>query len=112
MVTRFRQNNASLPAYKKLSAVHRNAGEVRRRFEDWDFFDEGLPRRAFWRPDLTKSVETQHLIMDFVCSTRPLREIIAANVKIFMNTIVEGRVEDTNKLFESPADSEKVSYTI
>ncbi len=52
------------------------------------------------------------MIMVFVCSTRQLREIIAANVNIFMNTIVEGRFEDTNKLFEFPADSEKVSYTI
>jgi adenylylsulfate kinase len=62
--------------------------------------------------DLAKSVESQHVIVDFVCSTRQLREIITANVNIFMNTIVEGRFEDTNKLFEFPADSEKVSYTI
>jgi|MDSW01.1.fsa_nt_gb hypothetical protein len=62
--------------------------------------------------DLAKSVGSQHVIMVFVCSTRQLREIIAANVNIFMNTIVEGRFEDTNKLFEFPADSEKVSYTI
>ena len=62
--------------------------------------------------DLAKSVETQHVILDFVCPTRQLREIVAANVNIFMNTIVEGRFEDTNKLFEFPADSEKVSYTI
>ena len=59
-----------------------------------------------------KSAGSQHVIMDFVCPTRQLREIVAANVNIFMNTIVEGRFEDTNKLFEFPADSEKVSYTI
>ena len=59
--------------------------------------------------DLAKSVESQNVIMGFLCSTRQLRKIIAANVNIFMNTIVEGRFEDTNKLFEFPADSEKVS---
>ena len=85
---------------------------MRRKFKDLDFFDEGLLRQALWRSDLAKSVESQHVIMDFVCSTRHLREIIAANVNIFMNTILEGRFEDTNKLFEFPADSEKVSYAI
>ena len=97
---------------KKLGAAHLNADEVRGRFEDWDFSDEGRLRQAFRMSDLAKSVETQHVILDFVCPTRQLREIVAANVNIFMNTIVEGRFEDTNKLFEFPADSEKASYTI
>ena len=97
---------------KKLAADHLNADEVRGRFEDWDFSDEGRLRQAFRMSDLAKSVESQHVIMDFVCPTRQLREIVAADVNIFMNTIVEGRFEDTNKLFEFPADSVKVSYTI
>ena len=62
--------------------------------------------------DLAKSVESQHVIVHFVCPTRQPREIVAANVNILMNTIVEGHFEDTNMLFKSPADSEKVSYTI
>ena len=97
---------------KKLGAAHLNADEVRGRFEDWDFSDEGRLRQAFRMSDLAKSVESQHVTMDFVCPTRQLREIVAADVNIFMNTIVEGRFEDTNKLFEFPAGSEKVSYTI
>ena len=97
---------------KKLDAVHLNADEIRGRFEDWDFSDEGRLRQAFRMSDLAKSVESQHVIMDFVCPTRQLREIVSANVNIFMNTIVEGRFEDTNKLFQFPADSERVSYTI
>ena len=97
---------------KKLDAVHLNADEIRGRFEDWDFSDEGRLRQAFRMSDLAKSIESQHVIMDFVCPTRRLREIVAANVNIFMNTIVKGRFEDTNKLFQFPADSEKVSYTI
>ena len=97
---------------KKLGAAHLNADEVRGRFEDWDFSDEGRLRQAFRMSDLAKSVESQHVIMDFVCPTRQLREIVAADINIFMNTIVEGRFEDTNQLFEFPAGSEKVSYTI
>ena len=97
---------------KKLDAVHLNADKVREQFKDWDFSNEGRLRQAFRMSDLAKSVESQHVIMDFVCPTRQLREIVAADVNIFMNTILEGRFEDTNKLFEFPADSEKVSYTI
>ena len=97
---------------KKLGAVHLNADEVRGRFEDWDFSDEGRLRQAFRMSDLAKLAESQYVIMDFVCPTRQLRKIVAADVNIFMNTIVEGRFEDTNKLFEFPVDSEKVSYTI
>ena len=97
---------------KKLGAVHLNADEVRGRFEDWDFSDEGRLRQAFRMSDLAKSAGSTHVIMDFVCPTRQLRKIVAADVNIFMNTIVKGRFEDTNKLFELPADSDKVSYTI
>ena len=61
--------------------------------------------------NLAKSAGSKHVIMDIVCPTRQLRNIVAADVNIFM-TIAEGRFEDTNKLFELPADSEKVSYTI
>ena len=61
---------------------------------------------------LAKSTKSQHVIMDFVCLTRQLREIVSADVNIFMNTIVEGRFEDTDKLFEFPADSEEINYKI
>ena len=97
---------------EKLGAAHLNADEVREKSKDWDFSDEGRLRQAFRMCDLAKSTKSQHVIMDFVCPTRQLREIVSADVNIFMNTIVEGRFEDTNKLFEFPNDSEKVSYTI
>ena len=97
---------------KKLGAVHLNADEVREKFQDWDFSDEGRLRQAFRMSDLARSAEAKYVIMDFICPTRQLREIVAADVSIFMNTIAKGRYEDTNKLFEFPRDSEKVTYTI
>ena len=97
---------------KKLGAVHLNADEVRGKFKDWDFSDEGRLRQAFRMSDLANSAEAKYVIMDFVCPTRQLREIVAADISIFMNTIVKGRYEDTNKLFKFPIDSEKVNYTI
>ena len=97
---------------KKLGAVHLNADKVRGQFEDWDFSDEGRLRQALRMSDLAKSSEAQYVIMDFVCPTRQLREIVSADVSIFMNTIAKGRFEDTNKLFELPADVEEINYTI
>ena len=97
---------------KKLGAVHLNADKVRERFQDWDFSDAGRLRQAFRMADLAKSAEAQYVIMDFVCPTRQLREIAAADVSIFLNTILKGRYEDTNTLFEFPADSERINYTI
>ena len=58
--------------------------------------------------DLAKS--SQHVIMDFVCPTRQLREIVTANVNIFMNTIVEGHFEDTNMLFEMIARKSVIQF--
>jgi len=97
---------------KKLGAVHLNADEVREKFQDWDFSDEGRLRQAFRMSDLARSAEAKYVIMDFICPTRQLREIVAADVNIFMNTIAKGRFEDTNKLFELPADAEEIDYTI
>tara|TARA_A100001234_G_C12402890_1_gene291196 strand:+ start:239 stop:511 length:273 start_codon:yes stop_codon:yes gene_type:complete len=39
-------------------------------------------------------------ILDFVCPLAEFRSIVNPDVTIFMNTIDEGRYEDTNKLFE------------
>ncbi len=97
---------------KKIGATHLNADEVREQFQDWDFSDEGRQRQAFRMSDLAELAETQYVIMDFVCPTIRLREIVSADVTIFLNTIVKGRYEDTNKLFEVPVASEKVNYTI
>ena len=97
---------------EKLGAFHLNADEVRERFQDWDFSDEGRQRQAFRMSDLAKLAEAQYVIMDFVCPTVRLREIVSADVTIFLNTIVKGRYEDTNKLFEVPVASERVNYTI
>ena len=44
----------------------------------------------------------QYAIADFVCPTIATREAFGDAVVIWMDTIKEGRFEDTNKLFERP----------
>jgi adenylylsulfate kinase len=71
---------------------------------DWDFSDAGRERqskrmRAF--ADFEKSND-RFVICDFVCPTKQTRENFDADVVIWMDTIPEGRFEDTNKIFQNP----------
>jgi adenylylsulfate kinase len=74
---------------------HHNADTYREMFDDWDFSPEGRLRQA-------KRMADQVGILDFVCPLKELRDIVEADFTIWMNTIDEGRFEDTNKLFEVP----------
>ena len=74
---------------------HHNADVYRERFIDWDFSHRGRERQAF-------RMSQQWGILDFVCPTNEFRNIVNADCTIFMNTIGEGRYEDTNKIFEPP----------
>ena len=44
------------------------------------------------------------VVCDFVCPTEMTRYIFEADLTIWMNTIEEGRFEDTNKMFEEPTN--------
>jgi adenylylsulfate kinase len=43
------------------------------------------------------------VICDFVCPTKNTQENFDPDVIIWMDTIKEGRFEDTNKMFEKPS---------
>lgn len=72
---------------------HHNADVYRERYIDWDFSYRGRERQAF-------RMAAEWGILDFVCPLAEFRSIVNPDVTIFMNTIDEGRYEDTNKLFE------------
>ena len=44
----------------------------------------------------------RYVICDFVCPTKSTRANFDADITIWMDTIKEGRFEDTNKLFQNP----------
>ena len=81
-----------------------NADKIRETFNDWDFSEEGRERQALRMRDyVRKSVfKERYGIADFVCPTNTLREKHVPEYVIWMDTIEEGRFEDTNKLFEQP----------
>ena len=49
------------------------------------------------------------VVCDFVCPTKATRENFDADIVVWMDTIKEGRFEDTNKLFQNP---DKVDFHI
>ena len=96
---------------KELSCAWYNADNLREMANDWDFSDEGRTRqsnrmRTF--ADFEKK-NGRFVICDFVCPTKNTRQNFDADIIIWMDTISEGRFEDTNKLFQKPV---KVSYHI
>lgn len=82
-----------------------NADRVREEHNDWDFSDSGRIRQAERMLAYSKQSNS---IIDFVCPFRDQRLKFNTDIKIWMNTIDEGRFSDTNKVFEIPAYFEDV----
>jgi len=83
-----------------VNMAYFNADDIRKMFNDWDFSMEGRLRQAKRMYCLAGLVEGPSVI-DFVCPYDQNRHDY--DIKIWMNTIKEGRFEDTNKMFEKPS---------
>ena len=94
-----------------LEAAWYNADKVRGMAGDWDFSDDGRTRQSLRMKNLA-DFETSHnrfVICDFVCPTEETRNIFDPDILIWLDTIKEGRFEDTNKMFIKP---EKFDYHV
>ncbi len=87
-----------------LKAKRLNADEVRKKANDWDFSVEGRKRQARRMADYAKKIkdEGNYVVADFICPTPEARALFPADFVIWMDTIKEGRFEDTNKMFVKP----------
>ena len=80
-----------------------NGDAVRERFNDWDFSEEGRIRQARRMFALaTADDDREFVVIDFVCPLKEMREIVKPHFIIWMNTLAEGRFEDTNAIFQTP----------
>ena len=88
-----------------LNAKRLNADEVRKEANDWDFSEEGRIRQAKRMADFAKKLKDDgnYVVADFVCPTPEARSLFPADYIIWVDTIKEGRFEDTNKIFEEPS---------
>lgn len=101
------------PLAKALGGVWINADQVREYYDDWDFTDEGRMRQAMRMKYLADGVTRagKYAIADFVCPFEAARVDFGADYLVWMDTIKEGRFEDTNKIFEPPAVVDHIVHT-
>ena len=93
------------PFAKLVGGIWLNADAVRKEYDDWDFTPEGRMRQAQRMKFLADGVVKagKIAIADFVCPTEAARAEFNPDFTVWMDTIKEGRFEDTNKMFENPA---------
>jgi adenylylsulfate kinase len=87
-----------------LNAKRLNADEVRKEANDWDFSEEGRKRQAKRMSDFAIKLKEQgfNVVADFICPTPEARNLFPANYVVWVDTIKEGRFDDTNKMFIKP----------
>lgn len=79
-----------------------NADDVRKKFNDWDFSKEGRIRQSIRMAQFALEAGGDYVICDFVAPLVEMRNNFKADWTIWMDTIKEGRYEDTNKAFVPP----------
>ena len=87
-----------------LNAKRLNADEVRKEANDWDFSEEGRKRQSKRMADFALKLkgDGSFVVADFICPTPEARKLFPADFIIWVDTIKEGRFEDTNKMFVKP----------
>ncbi len=87
-----------------LNAKRLNADEIRKAANDWDFSEEGRKRQAKRMAEhaLKLKNDGNYVVADFICPTPEARSLFPADFVIWVDTIKEGRFEDTNQMFIKP----------
>lgn len=96
----------------RFTVEHLNADAIRKEADDWDFSMEGRVRQALRMCARAWQSKAEVAIMDFVAPTPELRQMASPTYTIWMNTIQQGRYEDTNKLFVPPDNPETPTSTV
>ena len=92
------------PFAKLIGGIWINADAVRKQYDDWDFTPAGRMRQAMRMKFLADGVvmSGKIAVADFICPTEQARTEFAPDYVVWMDTIQEGRFEDTNKMFQAP----------
>ena len=92
------------PFAELVEGVWLNADVIRKEYNDWDFTPEGRIRQAMRMKFLADGVVKagKVAVADFVCPTEEARIEFNADYTVWMDTITEGRFEDTNRMFQAP----------
>ena len=87
-----------------LNAKRLNADEVRKDANDWDFSEEGRKRQSKRMAKFAIKLKNEghFVVADFICPTPEARSLFPSDYLIWVDTIKEGRFNDTNKMFIKP----------
>jgi adenylylsulfate kinase len=79
-----------------------NADDVRRKYNDWDFSNDGRIRQSIRMFQFSLEAGGEYVICDFVAPLVEMRNNFKADWTVWMDTIAAGRYEDTNRAFVEP----------
>jgi len=79
-----------------------NADDIRKKYNDWDFSNEGRIRQSLRMFQFAVECIGEFVICDFVAPLVEMRNNFKADWTIWVDSIKEGRYEDTNKAFIPP----------
>jgi adenylylsulfate kinase len=79
-----------------------NADDVRKKYNDWDFTLPGRIRQSHRMRELADATDKDFVICDFVAPLTEMRNNFKADWTVWIDTIDQGRFEDTNKMFVPP----------
>lgn len=94
----------TVPASYKCSVDWFNADDIRKRFNDWDFSKEGRIRQSLRMAEFALKSTGDYVICDFVAPLVEMRNNFKADWTIWVDTIDQGRFDDTNKAFIPPKE--------
>ena len=92
----------SFPLHTSPKIKWFNADDIRKEYNDWDFSREGRIRQSLRMAKFALDSFADYVICDFVAPLPEMRNNFKADWIIWMDTIDEGRFEDTNKMFVEP----------
>ena len=93
-----------VPASYKCSVDWFNADDIRKRFNDWDFSKEGRIRQSLRMAEFALKSTGDFVICDFVAPLVEMRNNFKADWTVWVDTIDQGRFDDTNKAFIPPKE--------
>jgi adenylylsulfate kinase len=85
-------------------AIHFNGDEFRKTYNDWDFSEEGRRRQAerMRAAALNAWQVNRYAILDFVCPKQEYRDLINADLVVWMDRTPVRDFADTTAIFEEP----------
>lgn len=90
------------PDFSRVNVDWFNADDVRKKFNDWDFSNEGRIRQSMRMFQFALECSGEYVICDFVAPLVEMRNNFKADWTIWVDTIAESRFADTNKAFIPP----------